>query len=859
LSKVGTVQDIVISESVAPARFTQDDVSLQAYSDGWITLWTDDRLGSEKVFLQLIDSQGQLSGTNQLIAGSASGTNYVDAKLRVDSQGRLHVYYRDRNEGLIIGARFASDLSIDLAAFLVNDTSFESFAGPFDFDIYPDGRTVVVWENYSPLGNTVEMEIISASGISEIGPSPVNSDGGSASHWVPAVAVKPGAGYLVVWEDYRNGRADIYARLFNGSGVPLGSDFTLVPTPHDLASQFVPEVAYLGADGYVIGWVDQRAGQEIYIQQYDPNAGLVGGNLLISAGDLVSGNWGLDLTVMPSGRLFASWASFGAQNSIVSLKFDPGVVPLGLPVPQNMSLTGRRWAPSVSFSQLDRYSVAWTEFVDDDADIHFMIFDSAWTRLLTGELLVNDDLQGAVSDDPVVTPTSNWWNLVAFSDRRNDAGDIYIQALDNGGNLPSANMRINQDIGYSLQFEPAIASRGDRALVVWVDSRNVGGQSGQRIYGRLLSIWGNPISNEFMITAPDIILPKSEPAVALASDGRALVVWRDTRDGSSQVYGQWLLSDGGLDGPEFSISVPGSDLVNAQLSLVSDNQDRFFVGWLDVGTSEPQYKVRSYNLDKSPGDAFDWSSTIPSVPIAEADMAVSESGEIVLGWSGGSGEEAALYLATFTGSGTLLVAPLQITDNLLSTPISPSVSVDGEGYISYVWIDHRQGRPLAYFQVLTEGLTPVGINQPVSNEPVEYMANPNSTSRRGRAWFVWADPRTDGLNVIANTVLYLPTDVDDDDTSLPSDYTLSQNYPNPFNPSTTIGFTLPRQSYVSLVLFDILGRRVRQLVNDQLSAGKHEVTWDGRSETGQVAASGVYLYRLEAGEFSSERKMILLK
>ncbi len=94
----------------------------------------------------------------------------------------------------------------------------------------------------------------------------------------------------------------------------------------------------------------------------------------------------------------------------------------------------------------------------------------------------------------------------------------------------------------------------------------------------------------------------------------------------------------------------------------------------------------------------------------------------------------------------------------------------------------------------------------------------------------------------------------------PDDYILEQNYPNPFNPSTTIRFTLPINKTISLRIYNALGQEVRTLINNQtLTAGSHEIIWDGRDNHGNPVASGMYIYKLEFGNFSKSRKMMLLK
>lgn len=96
-------------------------------------------------------------------------------------------------------------------------------------------------------------------------------------------------------------------------------------------------------------------------------------------------------------------------------------------------------------------------------------------------------------------------------------------------------------------------------------------------------------------------------------------------------------------------------------------------------------------------------------------------------------------------------------------------------------------------------------------------------------------------------------------SALPESFALSQNYPNPFNPSTTIAYQLPAAERVTIEIYNVLGQRVRQLVNGYQPAGRYTLVWDGRNEAGEQVASGVYLYRMHSGSYLEQRKMTLLK
>ncbi|UCD16168.1 MAG: S8 family serine peptidase [Candidatus Zixiibacteriota bacterium] len=104
-----------------------------------------------------------------------------------------------------------------------------------------------------------------------------------------------------------------------------------------------------------------------------------------------------------------------------------------------------------------------------------------------------------------------------------------------------------------------------------------------------------------------------------------------------------------------------------------------------------------------------------------------------------------------------------------------------------------------------------------------------------------------------------PTGIDDNPALVPETFSLAQNRPNPFNPSTEIRYSLPSRIHVTLEVFNVLGQRVRTLVDEIRSAGAHHVVWNGNDDRGAPVASGLYLYRISAGNFVDVKKMVLLK
>jgi hypothetical protein len=99
----------------------------------------------------------------------------------------------------------------------------------------------------------------------------------------------------------------------------------------------------------------------------------------------------------------------------------------------------------------------------------------------------------------------------------------------------------------------------------------------------------------------------------------------------------------------------------------------------------------------------------------------------------------------------------------------------------------------------------------------------------------------------------------DEEMGIPDVFALQQNYPNPFNPVTTIRFDVPQESHIRMDIYNLLGQRVRTLVNSDMRAGYHAISWNGTNDMGKPLSSGMYIYSLHSSEFTSVKKLVLMK
>jgi len=99
----------------------------------------------------------------------------------------------------------------------------------------------------------------------------------------------------------------------------------------------------------------------------------------------------------------------------------------------------------------------------------------------------------------------------------------------------------------------------------------------------------------------------------------------------------------------------------------------------------------------------------------------------------------------------------------------------------------------------------------------------------------------------------------DEINQLPQAFNLYNNYPNPFNPVTTLRYDIPENSHVTITIYDMLGRQVKTLINQTQDAGYKSLIWDATNDYGKPVSAGIYLYQIQAGEYISTKKMVLLK
>lgn len=155
--------------------------------------------------------------------------------------------------------------------------------------------------------------------------------------------------------------------------------------------------------------------------------------------------------------------------------------------------------------------------------------------------------------------------------------------------------------------------------------------------------------------------------------------------------------------------------------------------------------------------------------------------------------------------------------------------------------------PGSGFSIPSGGTVTVGFAIVGGNDVADFVANGTAAMEK---WVALGNDMT---------VFEFVTGIDDLLNAIPKEFALHQNFPNPFNPSTTIKYDLPKNSEVLITIYDMLGREVKTLLNDKQDAGYKQIVWNGTNNYGAQVSTGIYFYKLRAGDFVQSRKMILMK
>lgn len=415
---------------------------------------------------------------------------------------------------------------------------------------------------------------------------------------------------------------------------------------------------------------------------------------------------------------------------------------------------------------------------------------------------------------------------------------------------------------------PDICSDGNSgAFITWEDTRN--GSSNIDIFVQHINYAGDISWDLNGVAASLAIQNQTVPKVAFDGNNGVFVTWADNRILDSDIYAQLINSQGE---PQFQTNgMPVCVMSNnpaGNPKIVNTQIGKAIIAWTD-GRSGGTWDIYAQKVNQ---DTIGWLSSINGVSVCseirsqwKCEMIADGFGGAIISWQDSrrisfNEEDVYVQKISSTGQAEWQQNGIVVCNQPGNPTVLHSIASDGDGGAVISWQDNRNGNTDLYAQRVHRSGTIMWIDNgvAVSTAPLSQITQTVCNDGYGGAIIAWSDARHGphlyiyGQGVDSTGTLGGTTSVDDE--FIANNFILNQNYPNPFNPSTSIQYAVGSMQLVSLKVYDLLGREVATLVDEEKPAGSYEINFDA---TG--LASGVYIYRLHARNYSESKKLILIR
>jgi hypothetical protein len=747
------------------------------------------------------------------------------------------------------------------------------------------GGAIIVWQDERSGPNTdIYAQRISASGVAMWRSDGVAISVAAGEQMYPRITSDGAGGAIIAWQDTRSGgtvaqlagqttntvagSSDIYAQHINSAGTTTWTANGVAVTTAT-GDQLNPALTTDGAGGAIITWEDKRNGSnyDIYVQRI----GSSGGNIWTANG--------VPISTAANDQKSPRIISDGTNGAIIAWTDLRSATNISNIYVQRIDASGRiNWATNgtaICPSSGNQASPNLTNDGGNGAIVTWMESRSGSTsifaqRISNGALMWNPDgvkasANGSAQYFSQITQDGSGGAIVAWEDFHNSShGLIYSQRISVNGYIMWGLNGIPISSSVSSDFAPLLCSDGTGgAIITW--NRLVNDSTWLGLVARISSsgdaMWktGGVQFSTASITQIGA-LPISDGA------GGAILTWMDGRNGVAyDIYAQKL--------DQYGYWGKSAPTLAAVRDIANDQGGKLRVFWEPSYLDGLQYQtIASYDImmgTKLTGvlgkSAVSNGSTIYWQKAGSAEaMGLGAYSYAVTTYADSGLQGIPRYYFQIVGRNSNLsqswfsnIDSGYSVDNIPPVGVArASIGFAPNGTTVIRWEKNRVDPDLMGYKIYrssTSGFAPDRSTELSMTEDTVFVDVASSAGKP--FYYKIAAMDIHGNLGAASTELYLePMAVDGDKGSTPTEFTLHQNYPNPFNPSTTISFSISEKSFVSLEIFDALGKNAAVLVSEELSAGSYTRLWNAAG-----CPSGVYFYRLQAGSRVELKRLVLLK
>jgi hypothetical protein len=499
---------------------------------------------------------------------------------------------------------------------------------------------------------------------------------------------------------------------------------------------------------------------------------------------------------------------------------------------------GDKGLPRLAADGAGNYMVVWRDRRGTDSDIYAQKVTGSGDILWGGEGLPVCTEPG--DQEPVgILPDGSGGFIVAWRDSRGADLDIYAQRIDGTGTplWPTAGLAICTEAGDQELARIAQDCAGG-CIIAWRDSRG----PDLDIYVQRIDGEGTPLWVGGGVAACAEAGDQTDPALVTDNGGGAIITWSDRRGSDANIFAQRVSALGTAFWDPAGVALCSATGDQTLPRITADGAGGAIVTWYDMRGLDAN--IYAQRISRNGSVHWEHDGVVAcNAPDDQSSCGIATDGSAgaIIAWEDARGDNLDIYAQRIDSRGRPV---LTILDSFKAYRKDRNIVVN--------WKMARDEGSLHFF--VLRSTSEYGPFRPTFL-PLE---------RKGQSYMIVDDKCEPGLGYIYRVEILLSNRrellFETPVIVIPSKQrTRSYNSPNPFNPVTTITYSLDSRAHVRLEIYDVAGRRIASLVDEVQQEGTHRIVWKGMDDNGFTVASGIYFYRLSAGDVSESRKMILLR
>ncbi len=887
------IPDFQVNEIEEPRGVIQFFPRVMPDNGDFSVVWIDKRKNARDIFYRqkILMNIARLFGINSNLNDSIEFQSYYNENIfdiTTVLYGYVITWVSAESENLFAQRYFVGYKEPDKPIgpiIKVNDFQKPTICGRFgnpSVASTPDGGFIIAFEEMSQgIGMNIYMQRFSNHGAKIGNNIRINDDTTSFHIDKPAISTDANGNFVISWV-YNpfftsSDKNAILAQRFNADGTRIGHNFRVDQDNYDVINYSAPDIALSDSGKFLVVWVSEYYSSDSSETYYRLNA-----------------------------QRYSKDGSKIDSNFVIS---------------DNDYLLSQKYSPKVVASKNGGFIVTWVEHrvFPLKADIFVQSIDENG-QLIGPNYLVNDARQGDQSC-PDITVNSNGYFLIAWDDERNGVGkDIYAQVFNPNGMPRGVNLKLNDDGFYNFdQIYPTIDVDNDGGFIItWTGYSK---WEKWNVYAQRYTKDGTAISNNFQVSDRKSFSNRKS-AIAIDDSGNFLITWKENNYDKAIYFKQYQNNGNVINKKKISndeqlindfvdvgcdsignffvtfqrvskYSSKYSDIIlqrykndgkfTGSITVVNDDNNNepqnkpsiavnkkgtFVIAWEDSRNNTSQADIYAQMFSNADyGTAIGHNIKVNDdeglFSHLQPDVDIDNNGNFGITWIDNRNQQFDVFMQYYLADGTLQGNNIKVNDSSINTdPHLPTIAFDNNGKYVIVWASWLNDSWAILGQRFLGNGTRVGNNfliakTFITNRDVQILS-PDVKLHNNLIYTTWEDIRSDstGLDIWANVLAWdeIVSIKNEHFNKNPGNFVLSQNYPNPFNPSTTISYTLPKSGNVQLMVYDILGREAATLVNEEKAPGNYKVVFNAEG-----LPSGIYFYRLTAGDLSISKTMMLLK